>query len=148
MLTLLQHTLTHFQESSPSPQRWHYSNHEASSLMIQTPNTKLHLPTLLCWESNFNIIFWGTQTIQNYFIVLLHAGTDCMFNIQTFTINMQNSISNHIYLIIVLCILYCLLPCLCPKKTDTIVCIILVFLSFDWFQSMGSTHRKSEGRRN
>lgn len=44
------------------PHGGHSSIHEGSSLMTQTPPTRLHLPTLLHWGSNFSMRFGEENT--------------------------------------------------------------------------------------
>ena len=54
--------------------------------------------------------------------------------------------SLYLYLIIVSYIHHSFLPCLHPRKL-TIVISITIFLLCDWFQLMGSTSRRLNGRR-
>ena len=64
----------------------------------------------------------------------------------TFIGNMQNKIT-YLYLIIVSYILHSFLPCLHPRKLTIVVSITLIFLLCDWFQLMGSTSRRLDGRK-
>ena len=53
----------------------------------------------------------------------------------------------YLYLIIESYILHSFLPCLHPRKLTIVVSITLIVLLCDWFQLMGSTSRRLDGRR-